>query len=356
MRLLSQALVALTIEVDDAFELETPHRTTRHGSSASRGAPWLVSSAMWFNCLRFLDDAGVTVGELERRARTPTNLDGMRRWRYLTIESTARRPGAAALLRPTAAGQRARDTWPTVHELVESRWAARDGQDRLDRLRAALNRTVEGIPFQLPDCLPIVGYGLTTRGRSTLEPRPAPTRDDSEASLLAALLARVLVGFAVAFERRSDVSLAVAANTLRVLGPAGTRVSDLPRLTGVSKETHAIALGVLQRQGMAVLADDPAGGRGKLAHLTASGVETREASRRRIAEIERRWLGSSEGGALDVAVPLLERLVGDGVRGSSPLLDALAHPPGTWRASLPPLALLPHFPVVTHRGGFPDGS
>ena len=32
------------------------------------------------------------------------------------------------------------------------------------------------------------------------------------------------------------------------------------------------------------------------------------------------------------------------------------HPPGTWRAEAKVLARLPRFPLVTHRGGFPDGA
>ena len=39
---------------------------------------------MWANCLRQLPDEGITVAELRRRARTGTNLDGMRRWRYVS--------------------------------------------------------------------------------------------------------------------------------------------------------------------------------------------------------------------------------------------------------------------------------
>ena len=75
--LLSQALVAFTIEFDNEFEHKMPHRTTKHSSGYG---PWLVSMAMYLNCRRFVGDDDVTVGELERLARTKTNLDGMRRW------------------------------------------------------------------------------------------------------------------------------------------------------------------------------------------------------------------------------------------------------------------------------------
>jgi hypothetical protein len=57
--LLSQALVAFTIEFDNEFEHRMPHRTTNHGSTnhgskrGSRQDPWLVSLVMWSNCMRF---------------------------------------------------------------------------------------------------------------------------------------------------------------------------------------------------------------------------------------------------------------------------------------------------------------
>ena len=112
--LLSQALVAFTIEFDNEAEHRLPHRTTDHGASGQAGdGAWLVSLVMWENCLRHVTDQPITVGELETRARTGTNLDGMRRWGYITIDGTARkihkgRPGPDAVLRATAAGLRAR--------------------------------------------------------------------------------------------------------------------------------------------------------------------------------------------------------------------------------------------------------
>lgn len=52
--LLSQALVAFTIEFDNEAERLIAHRTTTHGSAIRPGggslhAPWLVSLVMWSN-------------------------------------------------------------------------------------------------------------------------------------------------------------------------------------------------------------------------------------------------------------------------------------------------------------------
>src|SRR6266851_8034290 len=77
--LLSQALVAFTIEFDNEAEHRLPHRTTDHGASSQGGGAWLVSLAMWENCMRYVTEEPITVGELEALARTGTNLDGMRR-------------------------------------------------------------------------------------------------------------------------------------------------------------------------------------------------------------------------------------------------------------------------------------
>ena len=112
--LLSQTLVALTIELDNEAEHLIPHRTTDHGPGDQGDGPWLVSRAMFENCLRFVTDQPITVGKLETLARTPTNLGGMRRWGYITIDAAAGKahrggPGPDAVLKrhlPRPAGPR----------------------------------------------------------------------------------------------------------------------------------------------------------------------------------------------------------------------------------------------------------
>ena len=79
--LLAQTLVAFTIEFDNEFEHRMPHRTNYFGGDMG---PWLVSMAMWFNCMRYVGEDGISAKDLERAARTRTNQDGMRRWGYVT--------------------------------------------------------------------------------------------------------------------------------------------------------------------------------------------------------------------------------------------------------------------------------
>lgn len=63
--LLSQALVAFTIDFDNESEHRMPHRATRGGATAgSLHAPWLVSLAMWANCMRSVGEGGIAIGEL----------------------------------------------------------------------------------------------------------------------------------------------------------------------------------------------------------------------------------------------------------------------------------------------------
>lgn len=141
--LLSQALVAFTIEADNETEIRLPHRTSTYGLAPGSppGAPWLTSLLMYANCLRHLPDQGITIAELGERTRTGTNQEWMRRWGYVTFTpdpGRGKRPGPDALIRPTAWGIEARDIWQSVTAEVESRWRARLGAEAFDGLRAAL--------------------------------------------------------------------------------------------------------------------------------------------------------------------------------------------------------------------------
>ena len=40
----------------------------------------------------------------------------------------------------------------------------------------------------------------------------------------------------------------------------------------------------------------------------------------------------------------------------APLFGGLEPYPGNWRAAVSPAVILPHYPMVLHRGGYPDGS
>ena len=360
--LLSQTLVAYTVEFDNEAEHRLPHRTTDRGASGhGDGDPttWLVSLVMWENCLRHVTDQPITVGELETRARTGTNLDGMRRWGYITIDGTARkvhqgRPGPDAVLRATAAGLRAREVWLPLPGLIEQRWRERFGAGRVDRLRDALITMAGQLDPGLPDCLPILGAALLSRGP---DPALPPAGQVDPAGLpLSALLSRVLLSFALEYERESGTSVAISANVLRVLVADGTRLRDLPPPTGTSKEAVRWALGILIRGHLAAEDPDPAASRGKIARLTPTGLDAQRLYHEFVGTIEQRWRERFTGRAIGALRTALEALATAPDDELPPLFEGLEPYPDNWRAMVRRPATLPHYPMVLHRGGYPDGS
>jgi DNA-binding MarR family transcriptional regulator len=355
--LLSQVLVAFTIEFDNEFERQMPHRTTNHGSTAgSHHGPWLVSLVMWSNCMRFVGEQGVRVGELEDLARTPTNLNGMERWGYVVVapdpaDSRPKPPRSDWVIRARPNGRRAQEVWRPLFSAIEKRWQARFGKDQIDQLRESLWALISQIHVELPDCLPILGYGLFSRGPDREREAPAGRQSGTGHRLpLSTLLARVLLAFAIEFERESELSLAISANVVRVLDEKGVRVRDLPLLTGVSKEAIAVAMGVLRKRRVAIVEPDPTGSRAKVARLTPKGRDAQDAYRQLPGIIEERWQARFGKDTIRALRDSLERLVG------APLFRGLEPHPDGWRASVRKPNTLPHYPMVLHRGGFPDGS
>jgi DNA-binding MarR family transcriptional regulator len=362
--LLSHVLVAFTIEFDNEFERLMPHRTANHGSTAgSRYAPWLASMVMWSNCMQFVGEQGVSVAQLEDLARTKTNLNGMERWGYVVVapdpaDSLPRPPRSRWVIRATAKGRIAQEGWRPLFGAIEKRWQARFGKDEIAQLRKSLSALISQIDVELPDCLPILGYGLFSRGPDHERRAQAGRKKDNIGSglPLSALLSRVLLAFAIEFERESDLSLAISANVVRVLDEKGVRVRDLPLLTGVSKEAISMALGILKKRRDAVVEPDPTASRTKLVRLTAKGREAQEAYRKLLGIIEERWQARFGADTIRTLRELLERLVGEPTAQLSPLFRGLEPHAQGWRASVRKPNTLPHYPMVLHRGGYPDGS
>jgi DNA-binding MarR family transcriptional regulator len=329
--LLSRLLVAFTIEFDNEFEHHMPHWTTKaEKAGGERTGVWLVSMAMCLNVMRLVPKQGIPVPELQRQARTEKlNLGGMERWRYLTVDEDT--------VRATQIGLLAKKVWKEVFPLVERRWVERFGPEQVAELRHELLQVICHFEWGLPAYLPILGYGLFS------EISPAREPDVSETWPLPVLLARVLLAFALRFERKSPVSLAVAANVLRLLGEDGVRVRDLPRLSGVSKESIQMALGFLEKRGYAAVDSEK---RTKMVGLTAKGLEIQLGLQKRLAAMEQGW----------------EEKFGNGLRRKlehfsfESLLSGMQPYPDGWRASEPAPETLPYYPMVLHRGGYPDGS
>jgi DNA-binding MarR family transcriptional regulator len=369
--LLSQALVAFTMEFDNEAEREV--------TAAGWGRRFLVSQVMWANLMRFVDDAGVFIGEIPDRAGFPGTpvktgwihgcLVGMERWGYVTIgpdpaDRRAKPPRAALLVTPTAAGRKARGVWLPLAGVIEQRWRARFGDDVVDQLRLAVVALLDQVEPMLPHHLPIVVYsdGMRTAAphlESWTTTAGAGARESPRD--LSALLAPLLLLLAVDFERESTLSLAIGANALRV-SDDGTPVRDLPRRAGVSKEAISASLTFLDRRGFASVETDPNASRTKVVRLTQKGRAARDSIGPLLAVVEARWQARFGTDAMEQLHDSLETILGH-----PRLPDALEPPPTGWRANKPyarqtaalvadPRAGLPHFPMATHRGGWPDGS
>ena len=371
--LLSQVLVAFTIEFDNEAEHQIPHWTTDYSARVGswRKGLWLVSLAMYANCMQFVPEKGIRVIDLVRLARTKTNFRGMARWGYITIkrdpsDTRPKPPRAEWIVRATDQGRNAQKIWRPLFAAIEKRWQERFGKDAIERLRKALIAPLNRIDLDLPDCLPILQYGLFSRAPGNFKRRPQTKRDEDIARLpLSTLLSRVLLAFAVEFERDSDLSLAICANVLRVLDEKGVRTRDLPTLSGVSKESISMAMGILQKMEVTLVETD-GGSRTKMAYITPKGKKAQAAYRERLADIENNWRTRFSADAIDELRESLEHLVVGSSTGqslaeaptlaSSPLLQGLQPYPDNWRARVPKPVTLPHFPMVLHRGGYPDGS
>ena len=262
-----------------------------------RKGPWLTSVAMWRNCMQWVPAEGITVAELIATARTPTDLHGMRRWGYVEVDGWARSasgpPPLKAVVRPTGRGARVAAAWDGIPAEVEERWGERHGSS-VAELRAALVDLAGELDPGLPDTMPIVRHGWATRRGDEPERRPGPV---PVADLgLDSLLARALTAFANEYEATGKVSDSLSARTSSpFLAPSRRRSARSP-----APSSH-----VSKRPGTSATARSS----------SASAKPSR--------------------------------------RSTSPS-PSIRPAPGA--AKPKELARLPRFPLVTHRGGFPDGA
>jgi len=331
--LLSQALIALTIEIDNEMERRLPHVTSRHGASGV-GGPWLISLAMWADFLRHLGDGQLPVLEVYRRAgldpRTVTGYLGLERWGYVlhrpdANDSRPKVPKKDWVVIPTTTGRRWHETYPDAIAAVEQRWSERHGVAAVAALRDALDARLAGAR-PMPQYLPVVRRDLRTIV-ATPEP-PEPPRIG-----LVGMLARALMAITLDLEAALPVAMPIGGNVLRVVPDGGVLVRDLPRLTGTSKEAVSFMITPLERAGLARIEPD---GKAKRLDLTDAGRAAR-------AEYER-VVGAVDDDALRAALAPID------------VSPTPRYEGGGWRAQVKVPDTLPHHPVVLHRGGYPDGS
>jgi hypothetical protein len=187
--LLSQVLVAFTIEFDNEFEL----RMSEAGDPGAR-----LSLVLWSNLMRFLGSDRVSVESLVAQALAPETqvkfeLGCLERWRFVVLEPdssdprpvpTRAHPQAGRILRDgwgsgrgirsgwiarlTGRGRKACEIWPPLFGEIERRWQARFGDEEIGSLRQSLESIVAQFDFELPQGLP---YSFDARNAWPAYPR-----------------------------------------------------------------------------------------------------------------------------------------------------------------------------------------
>ncbi|HEY6464878.1 MAG TPA: hypothetical protein VIY69_02735 [Candidatus Acidoferrales bacterium] len=289
--LLSQILVAFTLEFDNEFE-------RKMGKAGYPGAR--LSLVVWFNLIRFVPDKGISIRDLAKKAlaeepQIKLMLGCLERWGFVALEPDAAKQENKApkkrlksglevrhgfgsgrglatdwivKLKATR-GAQAKEIWPPLFGIIEARWSTRFGNIEIRQLRDSLQSIVAKLDVELPHGFTDIRY----------RKRPFPVRNDQAAAdlPLPTLLSRALLAFAIDFERDSRAAFALCANAIRVLSEKPIRESEIPRLTGSSPETSGL------------LESDPTARRGKLLRLSPRGLAAQRDYQRLVEEIEKRW-------------------------------------------------------------------
>jgi hypothetical protein len=128
------------------------------------------------------------------------------------------------------------------------------------------------------------------------------------------------------------------ASLLRLASEESIPVRDLPQLSGISKEAMAMAQSRVKKFVLTV--------KGRVARKTYADLT------RKIETGWKRRFGQDVGTLRET----LESVVGSSSFENSPLVRRTAALSRGWRTSVAKPTQLPHFPMILHRGGFPDGS
>lgn len=167
------------------------------------------------------------------------------------------------------------------------------------------------------------------------------------------MLAKVLLALALRYERDAEVSLPIGANVLRVVDDDGARLRDLPRLSGVSKESVAMAIGFLCNRDCTVVETQ---NRVKHVRLTERGRRAKHGCATRLSKVEDAWRDRFGAATIDELAKALESIAGPPDAPQQRLFEGLEAHPENWRAKVAWPQTLPYYSMVLHRGGYPDGN
>jgi len=260
------------------------------------------------------------------------------RWGYVTLRD--------GVVRPTKHLREASESvFPHLPDLVETKWAEHLGAGAVDQLKEVLGELLSDADQDLPHYLPQVDNLMWT-GWGPSAPRQEPIGDLK----LVDRLAQTLLLYTVEHESASEIPLTMAANLVRVIDDEGTRKADLVRRSGISKAAMAFLTGWRQRPRLSVESAPGA------LTLTDKGRSAKADYETLARAVEQLWAKQFSG---DVTVRLrsaLEQVVVDATLARSPLAQLVEAPEGCWRSWVKAPVTLPHFPMMLHRGGYPDGS
>jgi hypothetical protein len=333
----------MTIGLDNELEQRMGHMTNlgrRRGLPAE--GPWLVSWSTWANLLRFIPPGGISLQDLRRRPGVSERHlvgknPGVIRWGYVTLSGGAVRPTSELL-------EASETIFPLLPDLVETEWANHLGARKVDQLKEVLGELLCQVDQELPHYLPQVDNLMWARCS------PSASREEAIGDLkLVDRLAQTLLLYALEHESTSEVPLTMAANLLRVIDEEGAPKADLVRRSGISKEAMAFLTGWRQRPRLSVES-------GRTVILTDAGRSAKSDYETLVRTIEHLWAKQFGGDVTRRLRSALEQVVVDETLDRSPLAQLVKAPEGCWRSWVKTAETLPHFPMILHRGGYPDGS
>ena len=113
-----------------------------------------------------------------------------------------------------------------------------------------------------------------------------------------------------------------------------------------------MATGFLERSSYAQVGPDPTRPRSRSIRLTQKGKSSFRRYEEIIAGTESGWRQSVGSDLVDT----LRQSVGELVDDHDRLFEGMEPYPDGWRSKVRPPKVLPQYPMVLHRGGYPDGS
>jgi hypothetical protein len=234
--------------------------------------------------------------------------------------------------------------FPHLPDLVEAKWADHLGARTVDQLKEVLGELLCQVDQELPHYLPQVDNLMWTRWG------PSAPREEAIGDLkLVDCLAQALLLYTLEHESASEIPLTMAANLVRVIDDEGAPKADLVRRSGISKEAMAFLTGWRQRPRLSVES-------ARTLILTDAGRSAKTDYKTLVRTIEHLWAKQFGGDVTRRLRSALEQVVADATLDRSPLAQLVKAPEGCWRSWVKTAETLPHFPMILHRGGYPDGS